>query len=396
MGYGNKGGTCYVYDGYIEMESDGSLDKSEYMTILVKYPPETFTMENKLVKNKLPYTFDYYYNMAEDGADHYIQKNKSNSVSALTGIIVSAVPFLLVFFALFALIAKAGNSQLNFGKTGNKVPKDAPMFRDIPCKGDIFRGYFIAKNYNLMKKKTDFLGAVLLKWLKEGKIKIEKREVGKVFNKEDTCIIFDNTTTFDNVYEKDLHNMFFKASKDGILEKKEFEKWCSNNYSEILGWFDDLLKFEQSGLLNEGKIIKEENKKLGFKNYRYTVDSSLMEEAKELYGLKKFLDDFTLIDKREAIEVALFEDYLIFAQILGISKKVASQFKKLYPEVIEQYNYDYNDILLIHSISDAGVSKANSAKSRAESYSSGRRRILIWRWPEVAHLVAGGGGGGFR
>ena len=262
------------------------------------------------------------------------------------------------------------------------------------ASGDIFRAYFIANNYNLMKKKTDFLGAILLKWLKENKIQIEKKEVGKIFNKEDTCIIFDKSSDFDNTYEKSLHSMFYTASKDGILEKKEFEKWCSNHYTTILGWFDNVLDYEKDELIKEGKIVKEEYKKMGFKNYRYTVDRSLMEEAKELYGLKKFLDDFTLIDKREAIEVALFEDYLIFAQILGISKKVASQFKKLYPEVIEKYNYDYDDIYLIHSITDSGISKANSAKSRAESYSSGGGgfssgggRWRIFWWPVA---VAGG------
>ena len=393
-GYGNKGGTCYVYDGYIEMESDGSLDSSEYMTILVKFPIKTFN-----TTNKLDYSFDHYYKMAEYGADHYTQKGKFNyssyTTSMLRGIIFTLLPFLVLGSVFYIAFATVGNNQLNFGETGKKVPKDTPMFRDIPCKGDVFRAYFIAKNYNLMKKKTDFLGAILLKWLKEGKVKIEKREVGKLFNKkDDTCIIFDNTTAFENTYEKSLHSMFYTASKDGILEKKEFEKWCSNNYSTILGWFDNVLDYERDELVKEGKIVKEEYRKLGFKNHRYNVDSSLMEEAKELYGLKKFLDDFTLIDKREAIEVALFEDYLIFAQILGISKKVASQFKKLYPEVIEQYNYSYDDIYLIHSISNAGVSKANSAKSRAESYSSGGggyssgggRRWLIW-WPVA---VAGG------
>ena len=41
-GYGNYGGTAYVYNGYIEMQSDGSLDTSEYMTILIQFPSGTF------------------------------------------------------------------------------------------------------------------------------------------------------------------------------------------------------------------------------------------------------------------------------------------------------------------------------------------------------------------
>lgn len=62
-GYGNYGGTAYVYNGYIEMQSDGALSTNEYMTILVKFPTGTFNTTNKLNHN-----FNYYYNMAEEGA----------------------------------------------------------------------------------------------------------------------------------------------------------------------------------------------------------------------------------------------------------------------------------------------------------------------------------------
>ena len=59
-GYGNYGGTAYVYNGYIEMQSDGTLRTDEYMTILVKFPLGMFKTTNKLNHN-----FEYYYEMAE-------------------------------------------------------------------------------------------------------------------------------------------------------------------------------------------------------------------------------------------------------------------------------------------------------------------------------------------
>ncbi len=388
-GYGDKGGTCYVYDGYIEMESNGKLDAQEYMTILVKFPKGTFD-----TTNKLDYSFNHYLDMAEDGAEHYNSKTKNSIISRILNFLPIIIFFGLFSFAMIFSIGAAGNNKLDFGKTGKKVPKDIPLYRDIPCKGDIFRAYFIAYNYNLMQKKTDFLGAILLKWLSENKVSIEKKEVGKIFKKEDTCIIFNSNYSFQNILEQELHSMFYTASKDGILENKEFEKWCTSNYSKILDWFDKVLNYERDILVQEGKIEKQEYKKFLFKGHKYVVDTSLMDEAKELKGLKKFLEDFTLMAKREAIEVTLFEQYLMFAQILGIAKKVASQFKKLYPEVIENYNYDYDDIILINTISNSGIEKANSAKARAESYSSGGGgfssgggRWWIFWWPVA---VAGG------
>ncbi len=386
-GYGNYGGTCYVYDGYIEMQPDGKLDSNEYMTILIKFPLDTFNTSSTLNED-----FDYYYNMAEEGATNY----SDNSSDAMFYII--SIFFPLVFIIIITIsIAASGASKSNkiaFGSAGNKVPKDVPLYRDIPCKGDIFRAYFIAYNYNLMKKKTDLLGAILLKWLKESKVKVQKAEVGNIIKKEDTCIILENAMAFENRFEEELFNMFYESSKDGILEKKEFEKWCSKNYSKILNWFDSVLNYERDLLVTEGKISVQEVTTLKiFKSKKYIADDSLMEEAKELKGLKNFLEEFTLIKEREAIEVALFEDYLIFAQILGIAKKVATQFKKLYPEVIEGYDYDFDDIFLIYTFSTVGISSANSSKSRAESYSSGGGGFSSGGRTEAAHLVAVAGMG---
>lgn len=376
-GYGNYGGTCYVYDGYIEMQSDGKLDSDEYMTILAKFPLGTFNTSNVLNKD-----FNYYYEMAEDGSTDYSSSSVLNAISVI-------FPILFFFFIIVMTVGFANSRVLtfDFGKTGNKVPKDIPLYRDIPCKGDIFRAYFVADTYKLLKKKTDFLGAIFLKWLKENRISIEKQEVGKIFKKEDTCIILKNDSSFLNEHEEALYKMIKEASKDEILQEKEFEKWCSRNYSKILNWFDKILDSERDLLVSEGIIELQEVPVMKvFKKKKYVVNDSLMEEAKELAGLKKFLEEFTLIKEREPIEVNLFEDYLIFAQILGIAKKVASQFKKLYPEIIESYNYDFDDIFLIYAISNSGISSANTARSRAESYSSGGggfssgggRRWLFW------------------
>ena len=178
-GYGQYGAPCYVQDGAIQMSSNGILTSSEYMTILAEFPLGTFNTSNKLFDN-----FDYYYNMAEEGAISYTGSNSSSFSDNIANIfnVIFYVIFIIgiVFSSIFARKRYNETSlALNFGKDGKKLPKDIPYFREIPCNGDIFRGYFIAYNYGIMKNKTDFLGAVLLKWLKEGKIKIEKRTVRK-------------------------------------------------------------------------------------------------------------------------------------------------------------------------------------------------------------------------
>ena len=186
-GYGNYGGTAYVYDGYIEMQSDGTLETKEYMTILVKFPLETFN-----TTNKLDYDFEHYYNMAEEGANKYKNSISGDIVVAVIEVVMAVIG---VFFSVIGAVysCKLGGVSnfakgLNYGIEGKKIPKDVPYFRDIPCKKDIYRAYNIGYQYNIIKGKTDILGAIILKWIKDGIIRIEEKETGVIFKKENTVL----------------------------------------------------------------------------------------------------------------------------------------------------------------------------------------------------------------
>ena len=355
-GYGNYGGTAYVYDGFIEMQSDGVLATDEYMTILVKFPLGTFNVTNKLNNN-----FEYYYNKAEEGTTEYISRDSELSL------LETLFLFLGLAFCLLFPIFTVGSILMD--------------------NQDKFKAYYIGYQYGIIRNKTDILGAIILKWLKDGVIRIQEKEKGLIFNKENTVIVLKETNPeiFLETKEKELFKMLYEASKDGYLESREFEKWCEKSYSEVLSWFDTIILSEGMKLVAEGLIKVEERVRLKiFKNKIKVATPELKQEALELAGLKRYLNEYTLIKEREAVEVHLFEEYLIFAQIMGIAKKVAKQFKDIYPEIIEQSKFtSYDYIMFVHMSSNRGITAANTAKSRAESYSSGG-----------GGFSSGGGGGG--
>lgn len=393
-GYGKYGAPCYVYNGIIEMTSDGVINEDEYLTILVKFPMNTFNTSNVLDNE-----FDYYYNMAQDGATSYSEK-KANIFDVIMNIIFSIISFIpfLIAFAIALFSTRFKNNNLDFGPTGNKIRSDVPNFREIPCNKDIFRAYWVADSYKLNRKKEDFLGAVILKWLQNGNVKIEKVETKKLFkNSVDDNIIFVTQPTNTNEYEINLYKWMLEASRDGKLEKNEFKNWCSKHYSKILEWFDEILEYENKMLVNEGKAkIIEKGKVIKYKNYE--IDSSMMIEAEQMAGLKKFLKEFTLIKEREPIEVQLWNEYLMYASIFGIADKVAEQFKKLYPEIVtdmDRMGYSYGDIIFINSISSDGINSASTARARAQSYSSGGGGFSSGGGGGGS-FGGGGGGGGFR
>ena len=397
-GYGKYGAPCYVANGVIEMTSDNSqVTSDEYMTILVKFPKDTFDSYHKLDNE-----FDYYLNMAEEGAVNYKGQTEKNKIweviETIFYVIIMILPYAIaIIVGIF--VAGKNSKKYDFGETGNKVRKDVPNFREIPCNKDIFRAYWVSDAYNLNKKKEDFLGAILLRWLRHGNVRVEKVESKKFLGgkKVDDNIIFEHEPDSANEYEINLYRWMYEASKDGKLEKNEFKTWCRNHYSKILKWFDDVLIYQTKMLVNESKAESITTGRV-FKSTKYKIDSSMMQEAEQMAGLKKFLKEFSRISEREPIEVNLWDEYLMYAQIFGIADQVASQFKRLYPEVIEsmdKYGFDYDDIVFIHMVSSDGIRSASSARAAAQSYSGGGGGFSSGGGGGGS-FGGGGGGGGFR
>ena len=267
------------------------------------------------------------------------------------------------------------------------------------CNNDIFRAFYVGYNYNILKRDSYLLGAIILKWIKDSVVKVEHKESSKVFKKDDISIIFNTSSlqNFESKKEKEIFDILYSASKDGVLENNEFKDWCELHYKTVFNWFDDIRNEQRDKLVNENLIIHEEKTILKFfVKHKYTSTPELRQEVLNLAGLKKYLKEYTLIKNREPIEVNLFENYLIFAQLMGIADKVAKDFKDLYPDIIEQSDFDsYNNIAFVNTWANNGMTYASSAKSRAEGYSSGGGGFSSGGGGGGS-FGGGGGGGGFR
>lgn len=116
-------------------------------------------------------------------------------------------------------------------------------------------------------------------------------------------------------------------------------------------------------------------------------------------GLKKYMEDFSLLNEREVPELVLWEKYLVYATAFGIADKVISQLKVRYPEFTNEeymmhsgYTYMYMmnrmnfDRILISSMNRAYSAGEAARASREYSSGGGRRRRILRRRPD------GGGG----
>ena len=378
-GYGYKG-YAYVENGKIKMSNEGSLN-NEYVVLLAKFPVGTFSTDALVDGYE---KFDDVYNRAEDGTfdyDYNIKKDFMYYVKYIINFIcntlLTILPIGLVVFVLIS-IYKSGYGYINNKKIDKK---NTPMFRDIPCNKDIYyANALISLNTGLFKyKESNILGAILLKWVREDKIIFKKKD-----DKDTNIIDLTKNPTFEYDLEKLLFDIMYEASGDGILETKEFEKWCRRHYEKFLNVFNNITNDGVSKLKNEGHVYKRTNKAECKK--KDVMDDKIYVDSSRLYGLKLYLTEFSRMDTKEVMEVKLWDEYLMFAYLFGIADKVAKQFKNLYPEVIEQMenaNIDYNTLIFVNNLSSSSVYAASSARSAAENYSSGG-----------GGFSSGGGGGG--
>ena len=376
-GYGYKG-YAYVSNGKIEMSNEEKSDMNDnYVVLLVKFPLNTFNVSNTYNDYS---NFEDVYDKAEEGTFEYNYDDDNSIFEVIVGFICMYLfPALLIFITLKSIYNNG------YGYKNNKTidKKNVPMFREIPCSKDIYYANALIKLNNFGYKESNIFGAIILKWIRDNKIVFKNEKVG-IFNKETSVIDLRNDVVFDNQLEMELFNIMRAASKDGLLETRELEKWCRKNYDKFLDLFNRIENKNIYVLKSEGHIYKRVNKEECKK--KNVMDDKIYNDSVELYGLKKFLEEFSRIDTKEVMEVQLWDEYLMFAYLFGIADKVMKQLKDMYPEVIEQMksqNFDYDTLLFVNHISMRSVSAASSARAAAESYSSGG-----------GGFSSGGGGGG--
>ena len=375
-GYGYKG-YAYVKDGVISMSNEDSLI-NDYVVPLVKFPLNTFETTNSYTEYK---TFEDVLTKAKEGSFEYDYGNKESIISKIFEKLVGLFYILIFFIPVIIAIFSSKNNRYGYKDNKTIDKKNTNMFREIPCNKDIYYANALIKLNNFDYKESNIFGAIILKWVREDKITFRHNEKTGLFNKETSSLDLTKSVSFDNLTEQELFDMMKVASGDGILETKELEKWCKKNYSKFLKIFDKLKDDKITELRNQNHIYQRTSKEEC--KYKNVMDDTIYKDSVELYGLKLFLKEFSRIDTKEVLEVKVWDEYLMFAYLFGIADEVAKQLKNLYPEVIEQSNFDYDTVVFINHISTGGVSAASSARAAAESYSSGG-----------GGFSSGGGGGG--
>jgi len=301
----------------------------------------------------------------------------------IISMIMVLLPFIIMLFsALWVVYCKAtGNvyKKSIFGKT-----KITGWWRDVPFDGYLPASYFVLSKGGRISNKdlsSNVIGAYFLKWIMEGVLRAEANP--DKLKDTNLVIVPGKATSFTDEVENKLFNMVIEASGDNmILEPKEFERWSRKNYKGVAAWPSKVLSSGASYLI-------------GHKVIRNSSGASYPQSQAELCHViefKNFLNDFTLSKERTAVEVGLWKNYLVFAQLLGIADKVAKQFAELYPADFQEFTESFgtNPTIFVNSIN-----RTNLVSRSSFSYAQSRTQAQQIRTSGGGGRTSFGGGGGF-
>ena len=309
-------------DGVIRVWTEAPLESGEHITVMVSLekgvlsPRRTVVDSFETVKERAFAGSDY-----EDGEDAKWDDEPLTAGDVLVFAAIVLTPFLLIFL-LVVLLVKVGKARRK------KRMEQAGYFRDAPNDGNLNVTYQLALCSGLCKEDA-LLGAYLMRLISQGCL-----ESTDNFNDaESVRLRLNHAPQSENAYDDVLYTILEAAAgADGILVPNELERYCGQNYVPMSRFMESCERSGKQTLVKNGCLkgaVLDNDKDLTKKG---------QQELDEVYGLKHFLLDFSLIHERGVKEAVIWQDYMVYALMLGIADKLEAQIQELYPDQLPQLN----------------------------------------------------------
>lgn len=362
-GFGYRGSVNFTPDGCVRFGSDSNSFEGCSIISLIRFEKGIF--ESSSIQDR---NFESLLEEALKGSDF-----EDDTFGAIMAAIVSTALLLLLIIAAILWHRKLVKDTLGCKE------KEVGWCRDIPFEGDLLQSEMVLEILG-ENRKGSVAAAMILRMIHNSIIVVSKDERGNVelsFN--------DNApVAFSDESERELYDMMKEASgSDTILQRNEFKRWSKGHSSKVLVWSQNLPL--------EGRRRAREASNLAGK--KFTAQGQ--RNARNLVGLRNYLNDFTLLKERGSAEAVLWKEYMVFAALFGIADKVARELKEIDPQAFEQqmacdYDAMYQTIYITRIMADS-ITNARVAAQTAAAGGGGMSSFGGGRG-----FSGGGFGGGVR
>lgn len=305
-------GTTSMTDGRVEAETSERFRSNSSMILLLRFDQGLFERNNPVDQ-----PFETRLDEAMEGASFDDDGN-----DGLIGLVMSVLGGLS--FGLPLVGAYWVDRRRKRKILGIKKVKSIDWCRDVPFGGNVLESNYVLAKVETNRRYDTLAGALILRMIQHGYLLV--RRDGK--DKVEICF-GDRDLSGLGACELGLYQMMQEASgEDHVLQDKEFSRWSRRHTSRVESWTKTQETDAKAALQADGFMVSGDS---------FSPDGQ--QQARNVFGFRKFLKDFTLIDERYANEVALWNDYLVFGALYGIADKVARELKDIDPKVFEQSVY---------------------------------------------------------
>lgn len=218
---------------------------------------------------------------------------------------------------------------------------------------------------------------------------ITTKEFSKYTKKE-----YEEVHSFFELLDKYAEQFHEKEKNIDAARKKQYEMWNSKFTGYFVAFWIFLMMFFFSIAFIPIAVMLIVCSIICLRN-RNKIKTCLTEkgynEQNEWKALENFLNDYSLLKEKSVPDIVLWEKYLVYATVYGISEKVLKQLKVDFPEFFDgTYSSSLGRYTYFSVLSDSRYNNSfsNFEKSLSSAYTSATNAY------NSAHYSSGSGGGG--
>lgn len=384
-GFGFQGNVVFE-NGSIIARTDTPIDAENHVTILL-------AMDKGIISpsRQESMSFEEVREKAFEGSDYDDAGDTSDEVSVIA-VIVTLLMCIGIPMGIIILIGRIKKKIK--GKRMKKFSKRFDYFREIPNDGILNATYALGRMFDVCEEGS-ILATGMLRLIQLGCLSpLETNEVGFMGKTKEKVNLRLTGSSHDkmNEYDEYLYTVLEAAAgSDGTLQPKELERFANQNDTLLRAYIH---KCDSAGraYLNQKHCLK-----------RWVTHGKLSDltpagekELGELMGLKRYLEDFSLVNQRGVKEMPIWKELLSYAMLFGIADQVAEQMKDLYPSLSSELN-DYSRNMYAaysyHHLLYSNMIEAEQQREQEKRSSGGGGFTSIGGG---GGSIGGGSGGGTR
>lgn len=235
---------------------------------------------------------------------------------------IAVIVIILLLFLVYILYLHIISPEKSIKSKLTKKLRTRKKSDTIPCNGDLYVTYYVASKCNIidyLSLKGNLISSFYLKWIKKGLLKIKAAD--KKDNEAILC--FDDTfiNCLDDEIEKELYTITKKVLSMANAESFKADDLIKNLTNENIGLTQFFTHVYKKAKERAGVRYYSDKDLSELAHYgRSEIIRNLLAKKREIVEFMNFIKDETLIDKYEFESIQMWDNYFIFANLLGLRK----------------------------------------------------------------------------